>query len=137
MSRAFGNPTGAPIAVLGLDPARDAHSLQERIGVQLQEAQLQKRIKVREAVGLWASLYRTPVDGDRLLEQLGLTDKRDAWFMTLSGGQKQRLFIALALINDPELVFLDELTTGLDPQARRAIWDLVTAASGSAGRRSS
>ena len=93
--------------------------------MQLQEAQLQKRIKVREAVGFWASLYRTPVDGDRLLEQLGLSDKRNAWFMTLSGGQKQRLFIALALINDPELVFLDELTTGLDPQARRAIWDLV------------
>jgi ABC-2 type transport system ATP-binding protein len=65
------------------------------------------------------------VDGDRLIEQLGLGDKRDAWFMTLSGGQKQRLFIALALINDPELVFLDELTTGLDPQARRKIWDLV------------
>src|SRR5206468_7040417 len=71
------------------------------------------------------SLYRKPVDGDRLIEQLGLGDKRNAWFMTLSGGQKQRLFIALALINDPELVFLDELTTGLDPQARRAIWDLV------------
>jgi ABC-2 type transport system ATP-binding protein len=65
------------------------------------------------------------VDGDRLLEQLGLGEKRNAWFMTLSGGQKQRLFIALALINDPELVFLDELTTGLDPQARRAIWELV------------
>ena len=111
--------------MLGLDPVRDAVALQQRIGVQLQEAQLQKRIKVWEAVDFWASLYRTPVDGDRLLEQLGLTDKRDAWFMTLSGGQKQRLFIALALINDPELVFLDELTTGLDPQARRAIWELV------------
>ncbi len=93
--------------------------------MQLQEAQLQKRIKVWEAIDLWASLYSRPVDGTRLLEQLGLVEKRDAWFMTLSGGQKQRLFIALALINDPELVFLDELTTGLDPQARRAIWDLV------------
>src|SRR6476646_2334494 len=113
------------ISVLGLNPVRDVYALQNRIGVQLQEAQLQKRIKVREAVGLWASLYKRPVDGDRLLEQLGLTDKGNAWFMTLSGGQKQRLFIALALINDPELVFLDELTTGLDPRARRAIWELV------------
>ena len=118
-------PDRGRISVLGLDPVRDVYALQQRIGVQLQEAQLQKRIKVWEAVDLWASLYRTPVDGDRLLEQLGLAEKRDAWFMTLSGGQKQRLFIALALINDPEIVFLDELTTGLDPQARRAIWDLV------------
>jgi len=113
------------ISVLGLNPRRDVYQLQDRIGVQLQEAQLQKRIKVREAVDLWASLYRKPVEPGRLIEQLGLLDKRDAWFMTLSGGQKQRLFIALALINDPELVFLDELTTGLDPQARRAIWELV------------
>jgi ABC-2 type transport system ATP-binding protein len=118
-------PDRGVVSVLGLDPRRDVYELQERIGVQLQQAQLQKRIKVREAVGLWASLYRKPVDGDGLIEQLGLGDKRDAWFMTLSGGQKQRLFIALALINDPEVVFLDELTTGLDPQARRAIWDLV------------
>jgi ABC-2 type transport system ATP-binding protein len=87
---------------------------------------LQKRIKVWEAVDLWASLYqREAIDGEHLLEQLGLTDKRNAWFMNLSGGQKQRLFIALALINNPEVVFLDELTTGLDPQSRRAIWDLV------------
>ena len=119
-------PDRGSIKVLGLDPFRDVYELQERIGVQLQQAQLQKRIKVKEAVQLWASLYRKkPATGDVLLEQLGLADKRDAWFMTLSGGQKQRLFIALALVNDPEVVFLDELTTGLDPQARRAIWDLV------------
>ena len=94
--------------------------------MQLQQAHLQKRIKVWEAAHLWASLYKRPVShGDRLLEQLGLAEKRNAWFMTLSGGQQQRLFIALALINDPEVVFLDELTTGLDPQARRAIWELV------------
>jgi len=119
-------PDRGTISVLGLDPIRDVYQLQERIGVQLQQAQLQKRIKVWEAVHLWASLYRKqPADGDRLLEQLGLADKRNAWFMTLSGGQKQRLFIALALINDPDVVFLDELTTGLDPQSRRTIWDLV------------
>jgi ABC-2 type transport system ATP-binding protein len=118
-------PDRGTISVLSLDPMRDARTLQQKVGVQLQQAQLQKRIKVREAVDLWASLYPRAVDGDALLERLGLTDKRQAWFMTLSGGQKQRLFIALALIHDPDVVLLDELTTGLDPQARRAIWDLV------------
>jgi ABC-2 type transport system ATP-binding protein len=119
-------PDRGRVSVLGLDPFRDIYALQDRIGVQLQEAQLQKRIKVKEAVYLWANLYnRQASDGDRLLEQLGLAEKRNAWFMTLSGGQKQRLFIVLALINDPEVVFLDELTTGLDPQSRRAIWELV------------
>jgi ABC-2 type transport system ATP-binding protein len=119
-------PDRGSISVLGLDPFRQVYKLQDRIGVQLQQAQLQKRIKVWEAVDLWATLYqKKAIDGERLLEQLGLTDKRNAWFMNLSGGQKQRLFIALALINDPEVVFLDELTTGLDPQSRRAIWDLV------------
>jgi ABC-2 type transport system ATP-binding protein len=114
------------ISVLGLNPFRDVYKLQDRVGVQLQESQLQKRIKVWEAVHLWASLYRKKTsDGDRLLDQLGLADKRNSWFMTLSGGQKQRLFIVLALVNDPEVVFLDELTTGLDPQSRRAIWELV------------
>jgi len=120
------SPDSGTISVLGLDPQRDASALRERIGVQHQEAHLQKRIKVWEAVDLWASLHARPVDPDALLERLGLGPKREAWFMTLSGGQKQRLFIALALINEPELVFLDELTTGLDPQARRAIWGLVT-----------
>ena len=119
-------PDRGTISVLGMDPVRDVYTLQERIGVQLQQAQLQKRIKVWEAVDLWASLYRKKtIDGERLLDQLGLADKRNAWFMTLSGGQKQRLFIALALINDPDVVFLDELTTGLDPQSRRTIWELV------------
>ncbi len=119
-------PDRGTVKVLGLDPFRDVYKLQERIGVQLQQAQLQKRIKVWEAVHLWATLYRKKKeDGDRLLQQLGLADKRNAWFMTLSGGQKQRLFIVLALINDPQVVFLDELTTGLDPQSRRAMWDLL------------
>ena len=118
-------PDAGRLSVLGLDPFKDSQALQNRIGVQLQEAQLQKRITVREAIGLWSSLYPRPLDGHQLLVQLGIAGKANARFMTLSGGQKQRLFIALALINDPDVVFLDELTTGLDPQARRAIWDLV------------
>jgi ABC-2 type transport system ATP-binding protein len=119
-------PDRGSISVLGMDPRRDVYALQNRIGVQLQQAQLQKRIKVWEAVDLWSSLYPRNVDTNALVERLGLAEKRNAWFMTLSGGQKQRLFIALALIHDPEVVFLDELTTGLDPQARHAIWGLVT-----------
>jgi len=118
-------PDAGRLSVLGLNPLKDGKALQNRIGVQLQEAQLQKRITVKEAIGLWSSLYDTPLDGHQLLVQLGIAGKANARFMTLSGGQKQRLFIALALINDPDVVFLDELTTGLDPQARRAIWELV------------
>ena len=113
------------ISVLGFDPRRDVAALQHRIGVQHQEAQLQKRIKVWEAVDLWSTLYSRVVDTEALLARLGLDGKRNARFMTLSGGQKQRLFIALAMIHDPEVIFLDELTTGLDPQARRAIWELI------------
>src|SRR5258708_34443597 len=110
-------PDRGTISVLGMDPVRDVYKLQERIGVQLQQAQLQKRIKVWEAVDLWASLYRKKtIDGDRLLDQLGLAEKRNAWFMTLSGGRKQRLFIRLALINDPDVGLREELTTALDPQ---------------------
>ncbi len=120
-------PDRGTISVLGLDPRRDIRALQQRLGVQHQEAQLQKRIKVWEALDLWASLYPQVVDTEALLHQLGLESKRNARFMTLSGGQKQRLFIALALIHDPEVVFLDELTTGLDPQARHTIWDLIMA----------
>ena len=114
------------ISVLGFDPRRDATALEQRIGVQHQEAQLQKRIKVWEAMDLWSALYVKVVDTEALLARLGLEAKRNARFMTLSGGQKQRLFIALAMIHDPEVIFLDEVTTGLDPQARRTIWGLIT-----------
>ena len=113
------------ISVLGLDPQRNGRDLWPRIGVQLQQSALQERMKVWEAVDLFASLYPRSVDWESLLEQLGLADKRDSMFCHLSGGQKQRLFIALALVNDPELVFPDELTTGLDPHARHAMWDLI------------
>jgi ABC-2 type transport system ATP-binding protein len=113
------------VLVLGLDPRRDGQALRARIGMQLQQSALPERLKVWEALDLYASLYPRHADLPRLLDELGLADKRNAFFANLSGGQKQRLFIALALVNDPELVFLDELTTGLDPQARRATWDLV------------
>lgn len=113
------------VRVLGIDPARDRRALHQRIGVQLQESQLPERIKVWEALELYASLYPHPADWRELLRTWGLEPKRDAAFAKLSGGQKQRLFIALALVGDPDVVFLDELTSGLDPGARRATWDLI------------
>jgi len=118
-------PDSGRISVLGLDPEHQAYELRERIGVQLQESSLPDRLKVREIADLFSAFYRRPTDWKPLLDQLGLTEKLNAPFGKLSGGQKQRLFIALALINNPEIVFLDELTTGLDPQARRAMWELV------------
>jgi ABC-2 type transport system ATP-binding protein len=118
-------PDSGSIQVLGLDPLRDRYELRERIGVQFQSTALPHRLKVWEALDLFAAFYPRPVDWQPLLEQMGLEEKRNAPFAKLSGGQKQRVFIALALVSDPELVFLDELTTGLDPQARRAMWDQV------------
>lgn len=115
------------ISVLGLDPQQDARELGNRIGTQLQQAALPDRMKVWEALDLYASFYERTIPWEPLLEDWGLGDKRNAQFANLSGGQKQRLFICLALLNDPEIVFLDELTTGLDPQSRRATWELVTA----------
>jgi ABC-2 type transport system ATP-binding protein len=116
---------GGRISILGLDPIRDRRELRERIGVQLQQSALPDDLRVWEALDLFASFYQKPADWRPLLDILGLGEKRKSAFAKLSGGQKQRLFIALALVNDPELVFLDELTTGLDPHARRAMWDLV------------
>jgi ABC-2 type transport system ATP-binding protein len=123
----FRQPDGGYLEVLGLDPHKDGYQLRERIGVQFQSAALPERIKVWEALDLFADFYQRSLDWESLLEQIGLSDKKDAYIAKLSGGQKQRVFIALALINDPDLVFLDELTTGLDPQARRAMWDMVMA----------
>ncbi len=118
-------PDKGTLRVLGVDPQRDGHSLRVRVGMQLQQSNLPDRMKVWEALDLYASFYPKTVDWRVLLGQLGLEEKRNAPFSKLSGGQKQRLFIALALLPDPRLVFLDELTTGLDPQARHVIWDLV------------
>ena len=118
-------PDQGTIRVLGVDPQREGQTLCLRTGMQLQQSNLPERMKVWEALDLYASFYPEPADWNELLSQLGLEEKRNAPFAKLSGGQKQRLFIALALLPDPQLVFLDELTTGLDPQARHAIWDLV------------
>ena len=120
-------PDRGRISVLGMDPIRERTALAERIGVQLQEAALAERIKVWEALDLFSSFYRRTVPWQPLLRQWGLADKCNAMYSNLSGGQRQRLFIALALVNDPEVVILDELTSGLDPQARRATWELVRA----------
>ncbi|MEV4469795.1 ABC transporter ATP-binding protein [Nonomuraea sp. NPDC049504] len=118
-------PDGGSTRVLGLDPVKDRKELSHLVGVQLQQSLLPENIKVGEALDLFASFYRTPKDWRALLEEWGLAEKRQAKFGSLSGGQKQRLFIALALVGDPKVAFLDELTTGLDPAARRATWELI------------
>jgi ABC-2 type transport system ATP-binding protein len=120
-------PDGGTVRVLGLDPQKDGPQLKQRIGIQLQQAVLPHYMKVWEALELYASFYERTVDWHALIEQWGLAEKHNSYFSKLSGGQQQRLFIALALLNDPEVVFLDELTTGLDPQARQATWDTVRA----------
>ena len=113
------------IRVLGLDPATQAAELRQRIGSQLQDSALPGRLRVAESIELFAAFAHNPVDCDELLDRWQLRDQRSQAFDSLSGGQRQRLFIALAFVNSPELVFLDELTQGLDPQARRAAWELI------------
>lgn len=118
---------GGTVRVLDHDPQdpTDALTVRERLGIQLQESQLPAKLRVHEALALYASFYDDPDDPDRLITLLGLEDRRNTAFEALSGGQKQRLSIALALIGKPKVAILDELTTGLDPHARRETWDLV------------
>jgi ABC-2 type transport system ATP-binding protein len=118
-------PDGGEIEVAGFDPQREEAQVRALLGAQLQESGLHEALKVREAVRLFASFYNDPADGDELLELLGLQEHRDVRFGKLSGGQQQRLSIALALIGRPRVAVLDELTTGLDPQARRDTWGLI------------
>ncbi|WP_434741841.1 ABC transporter ATP-binding protein [Micromonospora sp. SH-82] len=118
-------PDGGGVSVLGADPRRDRDRLRQLVGVQLQESRLPDRLRVGEALTMYASFYRNPADPGELMEELGLGAKRDAAYKSLSGGQKQRLSIALALVGNPQIAVLDELTTGLDPQARRETWGLV------------
>jgi ABC-2 type transport system ATP-binding protein len=116
---------GGTISVLGLDPVADRAALTRRVGVQLQESRLPAKLRVREALELFASFYPDPADVDVLLDRLGLREHACRYFGKLSGGQKQRVSVALALVGQPELAILDELTTGLDPHARRETWELV------------
>ena len=119
------SPDSGEVRVLGLDPQRQERNLRQLIGTQLQQSQLPDRLKVGEVFDLFASFYPDPANWNVLLERLGLQEKKDTYYSKLSGGQQQRVSIGLALINKPQLVFFDELTTGVDPQARHAIWDLV------------
>jgi ABC-2 type transport system ATP-binding protein len=123
--QALRSPDAGDISVLGLNPRTQAPALRRRIGSQLQESALPDRIRVWEALDLFASVAPGALDWRVLLEQWGLAEKQKASFGSLSGGQRQRLFIALSLVNNPEVVFLDEMTTGLDPAARRVAWDLI------------
>ena len=118
-------PDHGSITVLGLDPISDRSELTQRVGIQLQESTLQKRARVGEILQTFSTFYEKPVDWKELASRFGLSDKLGASYASLSGGMKQRLSIALALIGSPQLVILDELTTGLDPQARRSTWDGV------------
>ncbi|MGW0759943.1 ATP-binding cassette domain-containing protein [Streptomyces sp. NPDC002814] len=118
-------PDAGRVRVAGLDPVADHDKVTRVLGAQLQESELQAKLTVREALELYAAFYPTPADWRPLAERLGLTDKLTTRFARLSGGQKQRLFIALALIGNPRIVVLDELTTGLDPRARRDTWQLI------------
>jgi ABC-2 type transport system ATP-binding protein len=118
-------PDTGRISVLGLDPRRDRAELTQRLGVQLQDSQLPDQLRVAEALRLNSAFYRNPADWHALMDTLGLKDKSKTPFGKLSGGQKQRLSIALALLGSPRVAVLDELTTGLDPQARRDTWELI------------
>ena len=120
-------PDAGQALVLGIDAAREPDRLKERIGVQLQTAALYPNLTVSEVIDLFGSFYQRRRPTDELIEALDLGERRDALTKVLSGGQRQRLSVALALVNDPELIFMDEPTTGLDPQARRSLWDLVLA----------
>jgi ABC-2 type transport system ATP-binding protein len=118
-------PTEGEVTVLGRSWSRDADAIRERIGVQLQETVLPGKLSVRETLRLFASFYPRPRPVETVLAEIGLEEKAGAWVEKLSGGQRQRLAVGCALVSDPEILFLDEPTTGLDPAARRGLWEIL------------
>ena len=120
-------PTSGQVSILGHSWKEDEREMREWLGISLQETRLSEKLTVRETIELFASFYREPRSCDEVLEQLQLTEKADAWVGKLSGGQRQRLAVATALVCNPKILFLDEPTTGLDPQSRRQLWDIIRA----------
>src|ERR1700724_2354599 len=118
-------PTSGEVSILGHSWRENAREMREWLGISLQETRLSEKLSVRETVELFASFYREPRSSDEVLEQLQLTEKSDSWVGKLSGGQRQRLAVATALVCNPKILFLDEPTTGLDPQSRRQLWDII------------
>ncbi len=118
-------PTSGEVSILGHSWRESAREMREWLGISLQETRLSEKLSVRETIELFASFYREPRSCDEVLEQLQLTEKADAWVGKLSGGQRQRLAVATALVCNPKILFLDEPTTGLDPQSRRQLWDII------------
>ncbi len=120
-------PTSGEVSILGHSWRENEREMREWLGISLQETRLSEKLSVRETIELFASFYRQPRSTDDVLEQLQLTEKADAWVGKLSGGQRQRLAVATALVCNPKILFLDEPTTGLDPQSRRQLWDIIRA----------
>ncbi len=118
-------PDGGTIEVCGIDAQKEKDRIKEIIGVQLQSTTIYDKIRIGEAIDLFGGYYQKALPTSEILDMVSLNDKKDSFIHTLSGGQKQRVAMALALVNDPEVLFLDEPTTGLDPQARRNVWDII------------
>lgn len=126
MMEGLRKPDSGSIEICGIDALKKPGNIKELIGAQLQSTTIYDQIRVKEVIDLFGNYYKKSIPSSKLLEEVSLTDKKNAFYRTLSGGQKQRVAMALAIVNDPEVLFLDEPTTGLDPQARRNVWSIIT-----------